>query len=248
MPSILGIKLSSGNEKSTLEKVKIFLKGKRLFYVVTPNPEIILAALKDEELKRILNQADLSLADGFGLKIAGLIKGQKITRITGADLSLKILNIAQTENTKILIINWIKGLSSALEITTILKAKYPNLNCLVLDLERKINLDDKEIETINNFAPKIIFSALGSPYQEKIIFNNLNSWPSARFAIGVGGSFDFLTGKAKRAPKTIRSMGLEWLWRLIQQPQRIKRIYNATIVFPFKVIIATIKGENKNKE
>ena len=189
MPSILGIKLSSGNEKSTLEKVKIFLKGERLFYVVTPNPEIILAALKDEELKRILNQADLSLADGFGLKIAGLIKGQKITRITGADLSLKILNIAQTENTKILIINWIKGLSSALEITTILKAKYPNLNCLVLDLERKINLDDKEIETINNFAPKIIFSALGSPYQEKIIFNENKLAKENNF---LGGKTGFL--------------------------------------------------------
>ena len=76
--------------------------------------------------------------------------------------------------------------------------------------------------------------ALGAPWQEKFIYHNLPKLPSVKLAIGVGGAFDFLTGKIQRAPKLLRILGLEWLWRLLKQPWRVKRIYNAVIVFPWE--------------
>lgn len=236
MPAILGINLSNGSEEEALKKVSEFLNGNSMHYLVTPNPEIILAAQTDPDFFKILNQADLSLADGFGLKLAGLLTKQKITRITGADFSLKILALAQMRKLKVMIINWENGLSSAREIKAVLQKNYPHLDCLVADVSRDLSLDAGAQVVLNDFAPTIIFTTLGFPYQEKIIFNNLKNWPSVRLAIGVGGTFDFLTGKARRAPRIMRQLGLEWLWRLIRQPRRIVRIYRATFVFMAKIL------------
>jgi N-acetylglucosaminyldiphosphoundecaprenol N-acetyl-beta-D-mannosaminyltransferase len=236
MPNILGINLSADNEEGALKKVQEFLNSGSFHYAVTPNPEIILLSRIDSVFAQVLNSADLNLADGFGLKIAGLITKQKINRITGSDFSLKILKLAEVKQKKVLIINWEKGLSTKTEIESALKKKYPELKCLVLDVPRAVNLTVEEQEVLNNFAPAIVFTALGFPYQEKIIFNNLHNWPSVRFAIGVGGTFDFISGKAKRAPKIMRASGLEWLWRLGKQPKRLGRIYRATFVFMTKIL------------
>ncbi|HZJ41228.1 MAG TPA: WecB/TagA/CpsF family glycosyltransferase [Candidatus Saccharimonadales bacterium] len=237
MPNILGINLSGGDEELALKKVQEFLNSDSLHYAVTPNPEIILLSQLDSEFAEILNKADLSLADGFGLKIAGFITKQKITRITGADLSLKILALAEKQTKKVAIINWEKGLSSGVEIKQALQKKYPQLRCLVIDVPRAVNLESDKQDILNNFAPKIVFTTLGFPYQEKIIFNNLNNWPSVRLAIGVGGTFDFITKKAQRAPKVMRKAGLEWLWRLGKQPRRLGRIYRATFIFMSKILL-----------
>ena len=236
MPEILGIKLSNLKSEKALEKIIAFLESGGNHLVVTPNPEIILTAQTDQEFFNILNAADLSLADGFGLKIAALLNGQRLTRVTGSDLTLKILELALKRRERVLILNWERGLSNNLEIQNILLEKYPGLRVLVLDCPRSDSLALEINTKIKDFNPSILFSALGSPEQEKIIYRHLSDWPSVRVAIGVGGSFDFLTGKIKRAPLTFRRLGLEWLWRLIQQPTRLKRIYRATFVFMFKVI------------
>ena len=83
---------------------------------------------------------------------------------------------------------------------------------------------------------KILFVAYGSPNQELWIAHHLHELKSVKIAMGVGGAFDFLAGERKRAPKWMQRLGLEWLFRLIQEPSRIKRIYNATIKFPLKIL------------
>ena len=236
MPEILGIKLSNLKSEEALKKIIAFLESGGNHLVVTPNPEIILTAQVDPEFFNILNEADLSLADGFGLKIAALLNGQRLARVTGSDLTLKILELAQKRRERVLILNWEHGLSNNLEIQNILLEKYPGLRVLVLDCPRSDSLSLEINTKIKDFNPSILFSALGFPEQEKVIYHHLSDWPSVRVALGVGGSFDFLTGKTKRAPLTFRRLGLEWLWRLMQQPARLKRIYRATFVFMFKVI------------
>jgi len=236
MVDILGIKISPWSEKEVLEKISDFLNQSGQHYAVTPNPEIILHALKDSEYKEVLNQADLSLADGFGLILAGRLKGIKFQRLTGADLTPKILRLAEEKKKKVLILNWQQGLSSGTDISANLKISYPSLEMKVLDIERSVQLPLDIQKKINAFAPAIVFSALGFPEQEQLIYYNLKSWPSVRFAIGVGGTFDFITGKVKRAPRLFRVIGVEWLWRLVKQPRRIKRIYQAVIVFTVKLI------------
>ena len=92
------------------------------------------------------------------------------------------------------------------------------------------------IRRINNAQPEILFVALGAPKQEIWIYENLKKMPSVKLAMGVGGSFDFISGRIKRAPLIFQRLGLEWLWRLILEPRRIKRIYNATAKFGWVVL------------
>jgi len=236
MVNILGINLSTLNRTELLSRLDSFLNSGKSHYLVTPNPEIILRANKDEEYFFVLNSADLAIADGFGLVLAGLLRGQIIPRITGSDLTPLLLKKAEQEQIKTLIINWDSGLSKAEDINTTLKTLYPKLVFKVIDTPKKINLTAEEREQINSFEPALVFTALGAPYQEKLIWHEIKNLPSVRLALAVGGSFDFLTKKIKRAPRLMRRLGIEWLWRLISQPQRINRIWQATVVFGLKVL------------
>jgi len=239
MVNILGINLSELSRVELLNQLDSFLNGESGHFLVTPNPEIILRAGLDEEYFYVLNSADIAIADGFGLVLAGLLRGQKIQRITGSDLTPLLLKKAEDEQIKTLIINWEGGLSKANDITETLKTKFPKLIFKVLDTQKKVNLSLEENNELNLFNPKLIFVTLGAPYQEKLISHELKNWPSVRLALAVGGSFDFLTNKVKRAPALMQNLGIEWLWRLISQPKRLKRIWQATVVFGLKVFKST---------
>ncbi|MDO8668129.1 MAG: WecB/TagA/CpsF family glycosyltransferase [bacterium] len=233
--NILGVNVTNIAPDEALYKIKQYLYDWKQHTVVTPNPEIILEATeKDEELHYILNHADLALADGVALKFASWLYGKNIERTAGADLVINILELARAEKKKVAIFNWQDGLSSGAEIKQALADKFPGLEIFVQDIERSGVYDFTEA---NHFAPEIIFCALGFPYQEKFIYYNLAKIPTARIGMSVGGSFDFLTGQAKRAPRLLRKIGLEWLWRLAMQPKRTKRIYRATVVFTWRFLV-----------
>jgi len=97
-------------------------------------------------------------------------------------------------------------------------------------------LNNELIQSINKAQPDILFVAFGAPKQEKWIYENLKKMPSVKLAMGVGGSFDFISGKVKRAPLIFQKAGLEWFWRLILEPWRFRRIYNATVKFGWLVL------------
>jgi N-acetylglucosaminyldiphosphoundecaprenol N-acetyl-beta-D-mannosaminyltransferase len=236
MANILGINLSELSPAATLARAAEFLTGESQHYLVTPNPEIILASHHDEELFYILNKADLAPADGFGLQLAGWLLGYQIPRVTGADLTIQLLELAARQKIKVLILNWRDGLSSAADLGQALTVKFNGLDFLVIDIERDKFLSPEVIKQIQTYAPALLFTTLGFPYQEKILFHNLENLPTVRLGLGVGGAFDFLTGRAIRAPRLLRQLGLEWLWRLIKQPARWRRIYQATVVFTGKML------------
>lgn len=231
---ILGIRISTLNREEALSKIKEFLSSRKKHFIVTPNPEIILAARNDEELFYILNSADLAISDGIGLKFASWLSGKNLPRITGADLLKKILKLASEEGKRVGILNWKNGFSSRRDIVLALSKKYPGLKFEVENIPReiKVGLSEEFLES----RPEILFVALGAPWQEKFIFHNLKKIPGLKLAIGIGGALDFITGKKKRAPKILRILGLEWLWRLLHQPNRSTRIFNAVIVFPFRLL------------
>ena len=243
MLNILGINISTLKKEEALKKIEQFLKDRKQHYIVTPNPEIILEAHRDEELFYILNKADLAIPDGAGLKFAAWAMGRNLSRVTGADLVEELLKMAQEKNLKIAVLNWERGLSNKQDIENILKDRYKNLKFSIMEAERG-STPKLGVEPLD--GADILFCTLGAPYQEKFIYHTINSspyegegrvrLPSVKVAIGVGGAFDFLTGKIKRAPKIIRWMCLEWLWRLAKQPHRAKRIYQAVIVFPWEFI------------
>lgn len=242
MAIILGIRLDNMSQSELMEKISSFVNDSKQHYVVTPNPEIILTAHEDEEFFYVLNSASLSLPDGFGLIIAAYIFGEKLQRITGSDTTPAVLKMAEEQGIKVMVLNREDGLSKAEEIASTLKDKFPNLNYQVLDIKRDINLNEQTISIINDFKPQILFNTLGFPYQEKLMYHNLAKLPSVKVAFGIGGSFDYLSGRIDRGPKILRHLGLEWFWRLINagrfqdSQKRIRRIFRATFVFMGKVI------------
>jgi N-acetylglucosaminyldiphosphoundecaprenol N-acetyl-beta-D-mannosaminyltransferase len=227
---ILGVKVSLISREAILPEIEALAADNRKHLITTPNPEFLLESRKDEEFLQILNRASLALPDGIGLKIAGWFKGVNLERCAGADLTRQLLALAEKREWPVAVINWHAGLSNKEAISQALKKHYPELKSLVKDERRGDYIFD--ISDLKHFQPKIIFSTLGAPYQEKLLARLL-SRTTAAIAIGVGGSFDYLTGKAPRAPKLFRTIGLEWLWRLLLSPRkRLRRIYRAVAIFP----------------
>ncbi len=203
---ILGVKIDNLTMDEALERIKGF--------VVLPYSEFIVRAQKDKEFRNILNSADLSLCESRGLQIVARFLGKRLKEnITGVDLIYRLSG-------KIFLLGGKEGVAEKVK---------EKLNTEIVGVEHGYQDLDKVIEKINNTKPEILLVSLGSPRQEKWIYENLKKMPSVKLAIGVGGAFDFISGRIKRAPKFIQKIGLEWLWRLILQPQRVKRIYNGVI-------------------
>ncbi len=246
--NILGVEVSDVSESFALSRVKSFLESPHQHYIVTPNPEIVLKAVKDGGLRRILNHADISLPDGFGLKIASRILGQKLHhRITGADFMLAILELAESEEWPVFLLGGLNEKVSE-QAAWHVRYKYKKLKIVgqasggVVEFRqaRWQTSDSKLIDRINQSRAKILFVGFGCPKQEKWIFQNLDKLPNIKLAQTCGGTLDFLAGERKRALYAIRRLGLEWLWRLIIEPSRFKRIWNATAVFVWRALMWSI--------
>jgi len=224
---LFGVKIDNLDTNTVLDKIGQFLNSKKQHYIVLPYSEFIIKAQKDEEFRNILNKADLCLCESRGLQlIAGFLNKKIKEPVNGIELIYKISNNQDTRhnNQKIFLLGGRKGIAE--KVRDKLKAR-------VIKAEHGYQDLDKIIEKINKFNPNILLVGLGSSKQEKWIFNNLNKMPSVKVAIGVGGAFDFISGHSRRAPRFLQKTGLEWLWRLILQPKRIKRIYNGVIKLSF---------------
>jgi N-acetylglucosaminyldiphosphoundecaprenol N-acetyl-beta-D-mannosaminyltransferase len=237
--SILGVDVSTLKKEEYLAKIKEFLISGGQHFIATPNPEIILLANQDEELFYILNSAALSLPDGIGLKFGGWLSGRNLERFTGVDFAEELLKIAEVEKKKVGVLLWENGLSSEYETEQALKKKYPTLDFVVAKGGRE--KDSPLNEKFLAFQPEIVLVGFGSPWQEKFIYHHLSQMLWAKILVGVGGTFDFLTGRRRRAPKFFRMIGLEWFWRLLFSPQkvgqkRVARVKNAAIIFPLEIL------------
>lgn len=237
---ILGIKISEATKEQALQKVAEFLNSSGQHTVFTPNPEIVVKAQKDEYFKKVLNSGDLNLCDGMGLQIF-----TKIKRIPGVDFMINICQLAAEQGRGVYLLG--AGNDEVVGKTfEELNKKFPSLHISgynkgpELDESLMQKFDGPIFEQINQSGAEVLFVAFGMGKQEKWIYENLNKIPNVKIAMGVGGSFDFISGKVKRAPLFLRQIGLEWMYRLIQQPSRIGRILNATLRFTWLVLFNKI--------
>ncbi|HUD09643.1 MAG TPA: WecB/TagA/CpsF family glycosyltransferase [Patescibacteria group bacterium] len=211
---MLGVGLTNVTEQEVLEFIVTGLeKQKEKYYIVTPNPELLVIADKNSGYKTILNRAKLALPDGIGVMIAARLIGKPLkARIHGVDL---MENLCREVSNRPITVGFLgAGPGVAEQAAECLKKRYPRLKVGLVASEWSEALKDKKID--------ILFVAFGSPKQEIWIADNLKALP-AKIIVGVGGAFDFISGKVPRAPKVFRSLGLEWLFRLSIQPWRIKR-------------------------
>ncbi|HNV96990.1 MAG TPA: WecB/TagA/CpsF family glycosyltransferase [bacterium] len=252
--NILTVNIDNIDYEKTISQIEKFITDDKQHYIVTPNPEIILKASCDSEFRAILNNADLSLPDGFGVILASIFLGNPIyKRVTGSDLSNKLFELADKKQYKIFLLG---GMGDSAEIAkTKLELKYKNIEIVgatsgfenIKDISAQEN--ENIINIINNSGAQILFVGYGAPFQEKWIFDNLSKMPRVKVALGIGGVIDFVSGYAVRAPKLIRKIGMEWFWRLITEPRRIDRIFNAVVIFSWNVLkwkIHLLKPFRKN--
>jgi len=233
--NILGIKIHNLTKKEILQKVRFFLSEEKFHQIATVNPEFILEARKNPEFKNILNSCDLNVADGIGIKFAFWRYGKHLKcRLAGADLMWKIIRLANQKKLTVFLAANSQGPSSWQETRNAINQLYPNL---IVDGDN-IDLKNDNYQILSSSC-QIVFCNFGAPHQEAFLKRQKND--RIRLTLGVGGSFDFMTKKVRRAPLFIRFIGFEWLWRLFQKPdsnrpRRWKRIWNAVIIFPIKVI------------
>lgn len=231
---ILGVPLDNLRASELKKKLLYLLIHRRGSQIVTPNPEFLLLAQKDQEFFSTLREAELSIPDGIGLKFAAFLKGKLLHRFAGANVMKGLLNLAEADGYRVAVVNWDKGFSSDEEIRQSILKKHPRLQLWIGSTSRKI--EGYNLRPLQDFKPDLLFVGLGAPWQDIFITRYRRQLPSVRLAMGLGGSFDYLTGKRRRAPKIMQMFGFEWLWRLLIQPDRFKRIWNAVIVFPLRVI------------
>ena len=234
---LLGVKIQTCPNHVAKDMLQSFLSSDSQHQIMTVNPEFIVASRENKEFKKIINESSLATIDGAGIIKAFQFLGSQVSlddRLTGVRLTEILINIAINKNYKILFCLYSKGLTKAGNFFMTIKQKYPHLDFQVAD-------EKSALEKAKIFEPHIILAGYGAPRQDMWIYENLPKLPSIRVAAGVGGTFDFMSGTIKRAPKIFRSLGLEWLWRLLRQPWRIQRINRAVIIFPILVLLDRFK-------
>lgn len=190
-------------------------------YVVTPNPEIVYACRSDPELEKIMNGAALSVADGVGIVQAARITGTPVkARIPGADLAETLVEWMSGHGKSIYLLGAAPGIAETAAAN--LQAKYPGL--IVAGTHDGFFKDAAPvIEGIKAARPNAVIVGMGSPLQERFMARYINELEPC-VMLGLGGSIDVYAGAVKRAPRLWRKCGFEWLYRLIQEPKRIKRM------------------------
>ncbi len=203
------------------------VSGKRLF-VVTANPEILMHAGEDPAIRQLLLAEETAVVpDGISVvKAMNLLGLPAKERITGVDLADKLLRRAGEQGKSVYLLGAKEEVVSALAQK--LKAQYPQMEVRYKNGYSKDK--DADFRDIEAFQPDLVLVALGVPAQEKLIARHLGNFSKGVF-IGVGGSFDVLSGSKRRAPALFVKTNTEWLYRILREPSRLGRVYRNNIKF-----------------
>lgn len=203
--------------------IKPSLQKKEKCFIVTANPEIVMMTRRNEDYKKKVLQADHVVADGIGVIFAAKYKKQPLQeRIAGFDLMTQMLKLANEEKASC----YFLGASEASNSKAVerIKQLYPDLKVAgrhhgYVDIHDQSIVDD-----VTRTEPDFVFVALGCPKQEEWIHHNIGNCSKGIF-IGVGGCIDVYAGNVKRAPDLWIKWNIEWLYRLLKQPFRFKRMF-----------------------
>jgi N-acetylglucosaminyldiphosphoundecaprenol N-acetyl-beta-D-mannosaminyltransferase len=215
----VGLSLSESEDELAAAIIDSIAAGTRCNCVAL-NPEKLLAARHDQELRELLNSATFTICDGVGLLFASkMYEGARVARITGVDLFYRLLQEAGHQGWPVFLLGASKEVNAS--AADRLRDHIPGL--IVAGRHDGFFSDDRTmVQMINQSGAKMLFVALGSPKQEYWIASNWDRL-EAPFRMGIGGSLDVASGRISRAPVVFRKLGLEFLYRLMREPWRLRR-------------------------
>ena len=234
--NILGIRVDVVTMTEALDRVEAFIRERQPRLVATANAEMVMLAQEDQLLSDILNSADLVLADGAGVVWAAKRLGAGVPeRVAGFDLTQELLARAAISGHRIFWLGAAPGIAeSAAQAAS---QRHPGLITVGIH-DGYFAPDDRTIpQMVREARPDILLCALGVPKQEKWLREHLDKL-QVPVSIGIGGTFDVMAGKVKRAPVWMQRAGLEWSYRLIRQPSRLIRML-ALPKFALRVLLAS---------
>ncbi|MCG8432325.1 MAG: WecB/TagA/CpsF family glycosyltransferase, partial [Candidatus Omnitrophica bacterium] len=239
--NILGVAIDNVNSQEAIGVIRRSILSKRCNIVVTPNVDHIMQLQKDSELRRIYDEALLVLPDGAPILWAARVRGRTFKeKVSGADIFPKICQEAALYDFKVFLLGGRPN--AAAKTAEVLKGDIPSLQIVGIysppyGFENDSRENQKIIQMIKTAAPDILFVGLGTPKQEKWIYANCKDY-YVPISMGVGASFEFYSGIIRRAPLWMQQKGLEWFWRLIQEPRRLWKRY---LVDDWKFFILVLK-------
>lgn len=219
----MGVPVDNVTEEEALAKIEAFIENGRPHQVVTVNPEFIVAARNDTNFFQVLKGADLSLPDGVGLLWATRFLGKPLCeRVAGVDTVRRIASLAAERRYRLFLLGAEEGVAEATAMR--LEGENPGLKVAGTYAGSPDPKEEEAIvEMIRAARPHVLLVAYGAPQQDLWVHRNLRRL-GVPVAMGVGGAFDFISGKAKRAPGWMQRLGLEWLYRLLHEPWRWRRM------------------------
>ena len=236
---ILGFGVDLFSLKDALSYIEEKMASGQTAQVVTINPEMIVLAEKNSDFAKVLKNAELVIPDGVGIKIALKINGINQEQIPGIEFSKDVISMCAKKGYSIALVGakeeiLVKACDNLIKEHSGLNISYKHNG--FFDEKKEVEI----INEISNLRPKLVLVALGAPKQE-IFINKLKKQLSDAVYIGVGGSFDVWSGEVQRAPVVYRKLGCEWLYRVLMQPSRFKRIFPTLPLFLIKVIMVRFK-------
>lgn len=224
-----------------MEELEERLKEEQKTFVITANPETLMIGSETQAFDKILkSDTTIVVPDGIGVVKAANILGYPIKeRVTGVEIVQGLLEILNKEGKSL----YLLGAKAEVLEQFVSKIREQYINIKLVGYQNGY-IQDKDVafEEIVQLSPDAVLVALGIPAQEILIYNHYDKFEKGIF-IGVGGSFDVLSGMKKRAPQIFIKLNLEWLYRIVCEPKRIKRFYRSNVKF-----IAKVKGMRDRNE
>jgi len=220
---VLGVRVDCLDMQATLDRIDQLVQAGGPHMVATVNPEFIMTARRHGEFARVLESADLCLPDGTGVVWAARRQGCTTIRgpVTGTDLIPPLAALCARRGYRLFLLGSAPGVAA--ELASRLRARHPHLEVAAHPGSSDPSSDEETLSLIRAHRTQVLLVAFGAPKQELWI-DRLKGRLGVAVGIGVGGAYDYLTGRVPRAPVWMRRAGLEWLHRLIRQPWRIRRM------------------------
>lgn len=219
--SLAGVMVDNLTLAEATERVERFIISGQPHLITTPNPEIIVACQQDQELRKIINNSDLRVADGISMVVVSRLIGTPLKeRVSGIDLMIEMVKKASTNGYSIFLLGSAPGVAA--KAAAKLKTLYPELK-IVGTHHGYFSGDDSEVvKSIKAAAPQLLFVGLGAGRQERWLNHHLTGL-GVPAAMVIGGSLDVISGTKKRAPLWAQRLYIEWLYRLLTEPKRWRR-------------------------